>query len=292
MRFTPVFKIILGVLAFAFVGSPGSRCEDGKPIPENELLRFLGPLPADQVTWRVVEGVDFSVYYGKANPPLAGSVGFYIGGWPQKIEPGQMTFRSRLGRFPVEWHRSVRDDGSIYQQAIIPIDSYFRADVWADAPNETEMNKLLAVLGRLPMFANGTVPDRYQEMQAEIAQEQRISSLIWIGWSTVAGAAAWLVDRMCRRRQFSISGRWLTFAATILAAIAITISALALLSNLVGQNEPYAENFVIHWFHIVGGRLLLTAAAAVAGLALLFALIWFLARQLRAAHRGKSIATR
>jgi hypothetical protein len=291
MRFTPVFKIVLGVFALTAVAIAESKCQEGDPIPENELPRFLGPLPADQVTWRVVEGVDFTVYYGKANPPLAGSLGFYIGGWPHKMEPGQTTFRSRLGRFPVEWHRSVRDDGSISQEAIIRIDSYFRADVWADAPNETEMNKLLAVLGRLPMFAHGTVPDRYQEMQAEIAQEQRISSLTWIGWSAAAGAAAWRVDRMCRRRQFSISGRWLTFAATILTAIAITIGALAL-SNLVGHNEPYAENFVIHWFHIVGGRLLLTAAAAVAGLALLFALIWFLARQLRATHRGKSIAPR
>ncbi|HEV2806673.1 MAG TPA: hypothetical protein VGW57_17240 [Chthoniobacterales bacterium] len=232
----------MGVFALTAVGISESKCQEGDPIPENELLRFLGPLPAHQVTWRVVEGVDFSVYYGKANPPLAGSVGFYIGGWPQKMEPGQMTFRSRLGRFPVEWHRSVKDGGSIYQEAIIRIDNYFRADVWADAPNETEMSKLLAVLGRLPMFAHGTVPDRYQEMQAQIAQEQRISSLTWIGWSTAAGAAAWLVDRMCRRRQFSIPGRWLTFAATILAAIAITIGALAL-SNLVGHNEALRREF-------------------------------------------------
>ena len=292
MRFTPVFKIILGVLTFALVGISVGKCEEGQPIPENELPKFLGPVPPDQVTWRVLEGPDFTVYYGKANPPLAGSLGFYLGGWPQEMEPGQTTFRSRLGRFPVEWHRSARGDGSIYQEAIVRIGSYFKADVWADAPNQTEMNKLLAVLGRLPTFADGTLPDRYQESQAEIAQEQRISSLIWIGWSAFVLAGAWVVDRTCRRRKFLPAGRLLMFAGAVAAAIVVTIGGLALSTTFLSRPDQYAANLVIFWFHAAHGLLLLTAAAAVAGLALLFALGLFLVRQIRSASRWKSVAAR
>jgi hypothetical protein len=290
MRFTPRFGALL--IALTVIGVSRTRGQEGEPIPQNELPRFLGPVPADQVTWRVVEGPDFTVYYGKANPPLAGSLGFYVGGWPQKMEPGQSTFRSRLGRFPVEWHRWVSDDGSISQQAIIRIDNWFKADVWAEAPNQTEMDKLLAVLGRLPTFANGILPDRYRELQAELVQEDRIGWLIWICWSAAVLAAAWLVDRALWRRKFSPAGRLLAFAATALAAIAVTFGGIALLATLPGNPDQFAVNLGISWYHKAHGFLLFTAAAALAGLALLLALGLMLARQLRAVSRRKSLAVR
>src|SRR5438270_1178294 len=116
MRFTPVFKIILGVLTFAIVGISNSRCEEGQPIPENELPRFLGPVPPDQISWRAVRGPDFDVYYGKANPPLSGTVGFYFGGFPQDLKSSPTIVKSRLGRFSIKWNRSIAADGSIEQE--------------------------------------------------------------------------------------------------------------------------------------------------------------------------------
>jgi hypothetical protein len=292
MRFTPVFKIVLGVFALTAVGISESKCQEGEPIPENELTSFLGPVRPEQITWRMVRGPDFTVYYGTANPPLAGTAGFYVGGWPQKVEPGQVTFRSRLGHFPVEWHRTVNNDGSIRQEAIARIDSAFKGHVWANAPNQTEMTRLLAVLGQLPTFAHGHLPERYRELQAEFDQEERVAWLIWIGWSAVVGAAAWLVDRMGRRREFSIPGRWLTFAATILAAIAITFGGLELATRIPFGPDQLAINVAISWYYKAQGFLLLTAAAAVACLALLIALGLMLVWRFRRASRSKSLAAR
>jgi hypothetical protein len=291
MRCSPVFKTILGILTLALVGVSEGKCAEGEPIPEDELLRFLGPVPRDQVTWSVLKGPDFTVYYGRANPPLAGSLGFYLGGAPRKIEPAQTTFRSRLGRFPVEWHRSVSNEGSIRQETIVRISGY-KAHVWVDAPSQTEMNKLLAVLGQLPTFANGTLPVGYEEIGAEFAREELISWLIWLGWSAALLAGAWLVDRICRRQKFSPQGRLLAFAGVVVATILITIGGLALSATLWTSDDRYAANFVIHWFHVAKGLLLITAAAAIAGLTLLSALGLFLVRQIQRTSRPKPLAAR
>ena len=121
-------------LTFALIGVSHASGEGGKRIPEDELPRFLGHVPPDQLTWHVVNGPDFIVYYGKANPPLAGSVGFYLGGFPQDLERSQTTFRSRLGRFSVKWHRRVAADGSIHQETVMVLDRVMgmRAHVWAE----------------------------------------------------------------------------------------------------------------------------------------------------------------
>ena len=270
MRFTPRFGALL--LALTVMGVSRTGGQDGEPIPEKELPGFLGPVSSDRFTWRRVNGPDFEVYYGKANPPLAGAVGFYFGGFPQDLKPGQTTVESRLGRFPVKWHRTTDADGSLEQEAIIVINSEtgLRAHVWVAAPNENQLQQLLSILGQLPTFASGAIPDRFKELHDMIIEEHRIRRISWICWSTLLIILAWFADRFCRRRQRSAAFRLLTFAGVIALTIAATIAGVAV-SRPIGM----------HWFLRTDLRLLLAAAGAICALALLAGLGLFIVRLLR-----------
>lgn len=261
--------------ALTLVTATSTACgQDGEAIPEDELPAFLGSVPPDQFTWRVVTSIDFVVYHGEANPPLVGSTGFYLGGWPEDLEPGQSTVTSRLGRFPAKWHRSVGPNGSIRQEAIIALGGVLnvKARVWASAPNEEQLQKILSVLGQLPTFSSGAIPAYFLSLQDDllIAGEQRIRRMIWVCWSSVVLAGAWLVDRIYRRRRVSAALRLVIFAGMIAASIAATIAALYLLPA-----------FVADWFMIAHGVLLLNAAGIVVVLALLLAGVLFLVRLFR-----------
>lgn len=181
-----------------FVRSATRLRQDGEPLAEDELPGFLGPVSPDSFTWRIVNGPDFVVYHGKAKPPLSGSVGFYLGGWPQDLQQSATTIRSRLGRYPVKWHRSTGAEGSIQQEAIIALGGVedMKAHVWADASNEQELGKLLSAVGQLPIFSSGTLPGRFQPFHVLLLEERRIRRLIWVCWWGVVLAIAWFVDRI------------------------------------------------------------------------------------------------
>ncbi|HSV63935.1 MAG TPA: hypothetical protein VLH83_11380 [Chthoniobacterales bacterium] len=224
-----------------------------------------------------MHGPDFEVYHGKANAPLSGSVGFYLGGFPQKLPPGQSTVKSRLGRFSMKWQRTVESDSSITQEGIIEVDGlWLKADVWANAPNENQLNDLLSVLGRLPIFASGRIPESFAEIHDEMAREQQIQRLIWICWSALTLAVAWIVDQYCRRCQFSAASRLMIFAAVITLVIGVTIAVIGL-----------SGDFGMLWFHRANMRLLFGAAVAVGGLALLLGSGLFLVRLFRAANKRR-----
>jgi hypothetical protein len=278
MRFTPGFATLLGSLALAVTGVSESSGQDGKPIPEKELPRFLGPVSPDQFTWRVVNGPDFQVYYGKANPPLAGSVGFYFGGFPEDLKPGQTTLKSRLGNFQVKWERSVDANGSISQEGIFLVDGlWLTAHVWASAPNQNQLDDLLSVVGRLPTFASGAIPERFEEIHNILVEEQRTRRVSWICWWALFIAVAWVADRICRGRQISAAGRLLAFAGVIPFMMAATIGGVAASSH-VG----------ILWFHKASMRLLFYAAGALCALALLLGSGLFLIGLFRTRNRGRN----
>lgn len=298
-----LFVTALAALVFGRISHANGQ--NGEPIPEQELGKFLGPVPPSHFTWCVLESIDFSVYYGEPHPPLTGSVGFYLGGFPGQFKPSPTTFKSRLGRFPVKWHRSSSADGAIHQEAIIRIDKVMglKAHIWAEAPNENEMEKLLSVVGQLPTFSSGALPNRYQVWHDVLAEEQRIRRLIWASWSALVLACAWFVDRICRRRKRKLSAtvRLLTLAGVIALSIGTTIGGLALSATFPRpQNQGGLElghhqnegSFVIDWFIKANGFLLLTAAGTVAALALLVATGLFLVRLFRNWNRRKIIAAR
>jgi hypothetical protein len=145
-----------------------------------------------------------------------------------------------------------------------------KAHVWAQAPNEKDLERLLSVVGKLPTFSAGTIPDRFAEFHDMFAREQRIRRLIWTGWSTLVLASAWFVDRVFRRRKISRAVRLLIFACVIALAIAATFGVASLSPPIVIDSLVKARVL-----------LLFAAAAATAVLAVLFAIALFLRRWFR-----------
>ncbi len=251
-----------------------------QPLSPDELAKFLGPVPADQFTWKVLEGPDFSVYYGEPHPPLTGTVEFYVGGAPGEFKPSRTAVKSRLGRFRVTWHRTTNDDGTIHQETIDDAMG-LKAHVWAEAPNEVEMTKLLSVVGRLPIFSAGAIPARYRVFHDIFAREQRIRRMIWIGWCALTLAIASVIDWFARRRRFSVAARLFAFGGVIALSIAFTVGTLATMPHVPQLRS--VSNFLIDSFVKARIIVLFASAAAVAAVAFLFGLCLLILRLFRRA---------
>ena len=116
-----------------------------------ELAEFLGAASAKALTWKKYLGPDFDVYYGHANPPLSGAVSFYLGGWPDfKPEPNSIPVEGKLGIFPAQWHQATSKDGSVTQNALIPLDHYWKVEISVRAKTKADMDKLLSIISKLP----------------------------------------------------------------------------------------------------------------------------------------------
>jgi hypothetical protein len=132
---------------------------EAKPMPAKELAEFLGPVPVKALTWKKYLGPDFDVYYGHANPPLSGDVSFYLGGWPDfRPEPGSTLVAGKLGTYPVQWHRATVKDGSVTQNALIPLDDYWKVDISVHAKSQKDIDQLLAIVSQLPTFTKKPKP--------------------------------------------------------------------------------------------------------------------------------------
>lgn len=133
--------------------------QPGKPMSSKELSKFLGSVPTKAITWTKVRGPDFDVYYGHPNPPLTGDVGFYLGGWPSFTPgPESKIVSGKLGIFPVQWHRAVSSDSSIKQEAVIPLDDYWKVDIWVSAKHQADLDRLLEIISQLPTFSKKPKP--------------------------------------------------------------------------------------------------------------------------------------
>jgi hypothetical protein len=272
VRLRRVFATLVVAFGIASTAVVHSSEEVGDPIPEDELADFFGDVPRDEITWGVVHSIDFVVYRGTANPPLHGSVGFYIGGHPQDVTPGRTTVRSRLGRYRANWHRTTGADGAIHQEAIVSLGGALnaKAHVWADAPNVQELEKLLSHLAKLPMFSAGVLPRRFQEIERFAREEQRVRRAVWLGWWTATLAVAWFADRKCRRRRSSGVVRLAVFAG-VMALSSAAIIGVAILGQSVTTD----------YFYIANGHLLVTAGALISVCSLLAAAVLFVIRYFR-----------
>ena len=152
------------VAAFLLVLPLYMRAEEPKPMPAKELAAFLGPVPANALTWTKYLGPDFEVFYGHANPPVSGDVGFYLGGFPKtrKPEPDSKTIEGKLGIFPVTWHRTAAKDGSISQNALIRLDDSSHVDIWLQAKSQQDVDQILTIISRLPTFTKKPKPKQTQ----------------------------------------------------------------------------------------------------------------------------------
>jgi hypothetical protein len=149
---TSVFMLLFAA-AIACAQAPG------KPMPAKELSEFLGPAPPKAITWTKVRGPDFDVYHGHPNSPLEGDIGFYLGGWPSfEADPASKVVEGKLGIFPVQWHRITASDGSVRQEAVIPLDDYWKVDIWVSAKQQSDVDRILEVVAQLPTFTKKPKP--------------------------------------------------------------------------------------------------------------------------------------
>jgi hypothetical protein len=145
------------VLLLALVLS--TRAEGAKPMPPKELAEFLGPVSPKVVAWTKNVGSDFDAYYGRAMPPLSGTVGLHIGGWPHfKPNAASTTVTGRLGMFPVTWHRKVAPNGSISQEAVLKLYDLWKVDIWLEAKRQSDIDGIIAIVSRLPTFTKKPTP--------------------------------------------------------------------------------------------------------------------------------------
>ena len=134
-----------------------SSCATGgsKRLTKRELAEFVGTDSHTSLRWSRTDGPDFTVYHGESTPPLAGGGGFYIGMHPSFApEAGSTAHRGHLGVFNVVWHRKPREDGSLYQAALISRrDQLSIIHVWVYGPRESDLDALIQQLATLPQFS-------------------------------------------------------------------------------------------------------------------------------------------
>lgn len=147
-----LMRISLFVLLFA--AAIARAQPPGKPIPEKDLSKFLGPVSPKAITWTEKLGPDFVVYDGHPNSPLEGEIGFYCGGWPSfHPDPASKVVESMLGVFPIQWHRITASDGSVRQEAVVPWGYYGgKIHIWVSGKQQASVDRLLEVVAQMPLF--------------------------------------------------------------------------------------------------------------------------------------------
>jgi len=128
-------------------------------MTEKELREFLGPVAPNKIAWTKTVGSDFDAYSGRALPPLSGTVNIYIGGWPHfKNDSASTKVTGQLGMFPLTWHRKVASNGTITQEAAIKLYDAWKVDVWLEAKRQSDIDGMIAVVSKLPTFAEKPKP--------------------------------------------------------------------------------------------------------------------------------------
>ena len=146
-------------IAFLLALLLSPHADGAKPMPPKELAEFLGPVSPKAISWTKSVGSDFDAYYGRALPPLSGTVNIHIGGWPHfKRDARSTTVAGRLGMFPITWHRKVAQDGTINQEAALKLYDAWKVDIWLEAKRQSDIDGMIAIVSRLPTFAEKPKP--------------------------------------------------------------------------------------------------------------------------------------
>lgn len=146
-RIAHLFRILVLLTSCASSGS--------KRLTKQELAEFLGPDAQTNLRWSRTDGPDFSVYHGEATAPNSSGVGFYVGMAPSFHPPaGSTTHRGQLGASDVVWHRSHREDGSLYEAALLTFSERPSIHIWVYGPRESDLDGLICELSKLPKFSH------------------------------------------------------------------------------------------------------------------------------------------
>ena len=146
-------------IVLLFVLLLSTHAEGAKPMPPKELAEFLGPVSPKTIAWTKTVGSDFDAYSGRAMPPLSGAVNIHIGGWPHfKRDAQSATVAGRLGMFPVTWHRKVAPNGTISQEGVLKLYDLWKVDIWLEAKRQTDIERIIAIVSKLPTFTKKPMP--------------------------------------------------------------------------------------------------------------------------------------
>ena len=146
-------------IAFLLALLLSTHADGAKPIPPKELAEFLGSVSPKAIAWTKSVGSDFDAYYGRALPPLSGTVNIHIGGWPHfKRDARSTTVAGRLGMFPATWHRKVAPDGTISQEAALKLYDAWKVDIWLEAKRQSDIDGMIAIVSKLPTFTQKPKP--------------------------------------------------------------------------------------------------------------------------------------
>jgi hypothetical protein len=152
-------RALLLVLPLALASVCAAQQPKAQPLKGKELAEFLGPVSPKAFHWSKYTMIDFELYNGEPQSPLAGHVGFYVGGWPDfKVPAGSKQVRGRLGRYPVTWYRAIDKSGHVSQDALIQLDNYWKIDLRVSANRQGELDQIIATISRLPVFTNKPKP--------------------------------------------------------------------------------------------------------------------------------------
>ena len=239
------------------------------PLAGEELSKFLGPVSPRLISWTVTGGPDFTVFRGRANPPLTGTVGFYLGGWPSfRPEPGSKTVKGRLGIFPLKWYRKVGDDGTVTQRALVRLDYYWKADVWVAAARQSDVDQLVAILSQLPTFTKKPKPiPGIRQTALEYYAGPITALVVFLSFLAVLIPIGTLLHRRWRRAGISLARRLFFLSAYVGGAMIVVTG--------IGIGSAWMLLSVFSWHNRAQGIFLGSASfvfvAAICLIVLLFA---------------------
>ena len=160
-RFDLALFILVGGLLGACATNPSEQI-----LKENPALR-----PADGshsvIEWTEQKGDDFVVFYGDIPSAPQGGVGIYRGNAPSFRKPqNKAAIKGKLGVFDVDWY-ALNDKGSkFYRTCLIDYQRMtsernpkkgamvVRRHVWVFADSEAGLERVIAEVSKLTMFAS------------------------------------------------------------------------------------------------------------------------------------------
>src|SRR5262249_2033542 len=140
--------------------------------PSERLLKDypeLGPVggSTSPFTWTKFDGDDFLVFYGESKADPSAGVGIYQGGRPTFHPPHGVTpIQGKLGVFDVSWYPLTNKDSPFYRTCLVDyqkatvqrgektVNYVTKRHVWAYANTEAGLNRVLAELDKVTMFAS------------------------------------------------------------------------------------------------------------------------------------------
>jgi hypothetical protein len=152
-------RTLLLASILAAVSVVAAQRPQSKPLTEKELRDFLGPVSPEAFRWSKYTMIDFELYNGEAKSPFSGQVAFYLGGHPHfKPAANSSLVKGRLGRYQVDWYRSLAQKGAIQQQALIRLDDYWQVDLTVTAKRQENVDQIIATIAKLPLFSQPPKP--------------------------------------------------------------------------------------------------------------------------------------